>query len=97
MVTTLMAVVAMVRWLKKLLELEVCQIGEDPVLDVAAEEALFREGDGVLVRVHSPPEHPAEKEGAVRFTRHVLVQVVLEEFLWLAGLLHILCYRKMLL
>ena len=86
-----MAMVAMVRWLKKLLELVVCKVGEDTVLDVATQDALFGEGNGVLVRVHSPAEHPAEKEGTVGLSCHVLVQVVLEEFLWLASLLHPMC------
>ena len=62
-------------------------VGEDTILDVAAEDALLGEGDGVLDRVVSPAHHSAEEERAVRLLTNVLVQVVLEELLG-AGVLH---------
>ena len=85
--------VAVVRWLKELLELMPGEISDDTVLDISAKDALLRERHGILVGVDSPAQHPAEEERTVGLACDVLVQVVLEE-LFLPRcclLIHILC------
>ena len=56
-------------------------VGDDPVLDIAAKEALLGEGHRVLLRVDPPPVHTPEEEGSVVTLGDLLIEVVLEEFL----------------
>lgn len=72
---------------EELLGLVPGQVGEDAILDIATEESFLGEGHGILNRVVPPAHHPAEEKWAVNLTRHLLIQVELEELLG-SSLLH---------
>ena len=58
-VTVVMAVMG--RGEKRLLGVVVNHVGDEAVLDVAAEDTLLREGNRVLHRIVAPPVHPSEE------------------------------------
>ena len=65
-------------------------VSKNAILNVTSEQSLLREWDSILSGVNSPSKIPSEKEGPLVSKLDLLVQIVLEKFLWLTCSTHLL-------
>ena len=76
---------------ESLREVVPADVGEYSVLEVASEQSFFRQWGSVLLGIDSPSEVSSEEERSLVSNEHLLVQVELEQLLWL-GRTHFIIY-----